>query len=95
LSGFSNGINIVLQVLSSAPELNSAMSIYSNPSQDKVLLKMLKGQKYLSAEVTDVTGNLILKTSNEEFDVSVFKAGMYFVKIKTDLGEATEKFIKN
>ena len=82
-------------MLSSAPELNSAMSIYSNPSQDKVRLKMLKGQKYLSAEVTDVTGNLILKTSNEEFDVSVFKAGMYFVKIKTDLGEATEKFIKN
>jgi serine protease AprX len=71
------------------------ISIYPNPSQDKIRLKMLKGQRYLGSEVTDVLGTLILKTSDEKFNVCSFKSRKYFVKVKTDKGELTEKFSKN
>jgi bacillolysin len=97
LSGFSNSIDIVLQVqvLSSAPNENTGLSLYPNPSQEKVKLKMLNGQKFLSAEVIDTAGLTVLKTASDEFSVLDLKAGLYLVKIKTSNGSFTEKFVKN
>jgi hypothetical protein len=95
LSGFSNSIDRPHQVLSAAPNENTGLSLYPNPTQKNIRLKMLNGQKFISAEVIDAMGISILKTNSEEFSVIDFKAGLYLVKIKTNKGVVTDKFVKN
>ena len=93
-SGLSNGIDIRLQVLANEPNETSVLSIYPNPGYDRVRLKMLNGQRYISAEVLNAKGIVLLTPDEEEFSVSTLNAGLYLIKVKTDKGEEQTKFIK-
>ena len=45
--------------------------------------------------IFDITGKQVLSSNNEALiDVSKLNSGLYFIKIKTDQGEFSRKFIK-
>ncbi len=93
-SGFSNSINI-LKVLSTEPIQESRISVYPNPTQEVVRIKMLAGQQFQSAELTSLSGKEILKSNVPEINISRLSSGTYLIKVKTDKGDEVQKFVKN
>jgi len=92
-----NGSGIV------STSLNNQISIYPNPVKDK--LKIESGDlqsgtklKINSVEITDLAGRIIVNYSLlivNYIDVSTLPQGMYLLKIYTDKGVVTKKFVKN
>lgn len=78
-------------------ELNSAFTIFPNPVEKQLVIET--DIKVEEVEIYDVFGRLQdYKTTGQQgmtsIDVSEFNAGVYFIKIKTDKGEVTKRFIK-
>jgi surface protein len=71
---------------------NQNFSIYPNPAKDKIHISGIDlKQNTISIQILDVSGRVVLKKENQtEIDISILKAGVYFVKV---LGE-TQKTIK-
>jgi FtsP/CotA-like multicopper oxidase with cupredoxin domain len=73
--------------------------VYPNPSSGKFQLSPDLKKTILSAQVFDLTGNEIQDYSNfkssENFDLSAFPNGVYFLKVITDQGSYTVKLVKN
>ena len=76
---------------------SESIKIYPNPAKDELIIE--SGElKIESVEIVDITGKKQFSIFNFQFstiNVSHLSAGTYFVKIKTDKGELTTKFIKN
>jgi len=72
--------------------------IYPNPSSGKLYFNL---DNYGEILITDITGKKVLYTSSEmntgsfTLDISKQSAGVYFVRIKTDLSQQVIKIIKN
>lgn len=66
--------------------------IYPNPNSG---LLNIKSENNFSADVFDVKGKLIFKTSETQTDISFLQAGIYFVKVKNLINNQTsiEKII--
>jgi hypothetical protein len=93
----TNFANTTFQVLSnSVITIDKSVGIYPNPAKDIVNIKANSLIK--SIEIYDVQGRIIQsKLTNEEnstIDVSSFTNGIYFLKIKTEMGEKVEKMVK-
>lgn len=72
------------------------VSLYPNPSDSVVTIKATS--MIQNVKIYDVQGRAILSTeANNQtatIDISQFANGMYFLVIKTDIGEVTKRVLK-
>ena len=75
-------------------DINSAFNIYPNPVGDKLIIET--DVKVEEIGIYDVFGRQQLAVSGQRSAISVIDldAGVYFIKIKTENGEVTKRFIK-
>jgi len=88
----------VIQYITEADQLsgiNNLTAIYPNPATSIITIVGLQ-KSYI--EILNIEGQLIksLKSNevNTRVDISDYSRGMYFVKVKTEIGIAVKKFIK-
>jgi hypothetical protein len=72
---------------------NLSFSIYPNPASDFISISKQK-TNIETIEISDLTGKVIISTTNTKIDISTYPAGVYFVKIETTDGNFVEKLIK-
>src|SRR5690606_9085071 len=74
------------------------MKIYPNPVQDELYLQLPTEFVFSDAMIFDITGTLILSktisTSAETVNLSVLQSGMYILRLHSEDGAETFKFIK-
>jgi len=73
-----------------------SMSLYPNPAEDAFTLTLKKGVSISKVSIVDVQGKVI-KLFHGNFDnysINDLSAGLYFVKIESNLGKATKRLIK-
>lgn len=91
--GFELGIGD--QALSS-----ETLSVYPNPTQDQLFIQY-QASVEADIRVFDVSGKMVLYSPDQQLsgayslDVSSLKDGIYFVRLNSGNGVATQKFIKN
>ena len=93
----TNFANTTFQVLSnSIIIIDNSVGIYPNPTKDVVNVKA--NSTITSIEVYDAQGRIVQKkisnAENEVVDVSNVTKGIYFLMIKTELGQKVEKLVK-
>lgn len=73
-----------------------AISVYPNPVDDKLNIKFTQNINLVSISIYNAIGQLVHVNKNptETIDVSDLKTGSYFIKIISDKGTASSKFIK-
>jgi uncharacterized Ntn-hydrolase superfamily protein len=83
------------------PVLKNKIQLFPNPTNNNLTLALDSSVILTAYEVFDITGKrLITHTSHEinyrkyQVFVSNLQSGVYFLKVKTEQGEATFKFIK-
>ena len=79
-----------VDVTESAP----AITIYPIPVRDEL---RIAGENINKVEIMDISGRIINNlqiTINNSIDVSALSKGIYIVRIGTDKGVVTKKFIK-
>ncbi|HET6510581.1 MAG TPA: T9SS type A sorting domain-containing protein [Candidatus Kapabacteria bacterium] len=69
-----------------------SIALYPNPVVGE--LKIRTGTALISAEVLGLTGETLISSRDESIDVSSLSPGAYGIRVKTDGGEKTLKFIK-
>lgn len=74
-------------------EIEETFIIYPNPSQDHIKFELDESINFV--DIYDISGKLILRHfESNSVNVSHLKKGSYFVKLNTDKGSKTSKFIK-
>jgi trimeric autotransporter adhesin len=92
-----NFINIIGQSISDQTE-NINLSIYPNPSSKEISLNLSSDFAGTSINVIDMSGNIVftIPFSNRKIiDISSLTQGVYFVRVDSNLGPLTVRFIKN
>lgn len=76
--------------------LLAQISLYPNPTSDKLYIKMPASTKLESAFMVDLLGKRtqIKIGKNNTLDVSKMASGIYFLQLETPVGTATKKVIK-
>jgi len=74
-------------------ELNN-LSIYPNPTKDRIMVTVENGDTIQFLQLYSVTGKQLLNTNNSEIDLSNLPVGIYLLEVKTNKGIATKKVIK-
>ena len=86
-----NYVPLTLQDLSK----ESVFIITPNPVKNILTIKSTKDYIINEVNIFDVTGKtLSFLYENKSIDISNLNSGIYFIKIKTDQGEFSQKFIK-
>lgn len=75
-------------------ELNNSISVFPNPVKDILNVSSTDNATVTSLKIYDLQGKLIAETTNNYMNTSNLSAGLYVVKIVTDQGQLTKKFIK-
>jgi Leucine-rich repeat (LRR) protein len=77
-------------------EFDSAFTLYPNPAKEVLHLQVKNSTTIQSIEIYNVVGQLVLALPNAgtSIDVSSLESGSYFIKINTDNGSTSTKFIK-
>ncbi|HEX8563347.1 MAG TPA: T9SS type A sorting domain-containing protein [Flavobacterium sp.] len=79
-------------------EFSKYFTVYPIPTENFLNVKASSNVQLKSFKVFNVLGQLVLAIPNAEavssLDVSPLKAGTYFLKINSDKGTATAKFVK-
>jgi len=79
-------------------KLANAFSISPNPGRDRLNLKLSKIDNNSTFEVFDVLGKKIyadrISTINKSVDVSQWNNGVYLVRLISDKGTQTKRFVK-
>ncbi len=74
------------------------LSLYPNPSNQFLNISQNQNIEIQSFEIYDVLGQLIIAIPNarttSNIDISRLKTGNYFIKVKSDKGNSSSKFIK-
>ncbi|MFP5470940.1 MAG: T9SS type A sorting domain-containing protein, partial [Bacteroidia bacterium] len=72
--------------------------IYPNPASDNVVIELAELHPNTTMTVVDVTGKVVkemaVTTKRNTINVSEFASGVYFVKITSEQGINTVKFVK-
>ncbi|KQB42260.1 Internalin-related protein [Flavobacterium aquidurense] len=73
-------------------------TLYPNPSSDILNINATKDIEIKSLTIYDILGQVVIAVPNAQtvsnIDVSKLKTGNYFIKIKSDKGSSSIKFIK-
>ena len=84
------------EALSVNDNILSQLSVYPNPTNDIVTIKMPSNIEVVSMKLFDVLGNLVLKNANTtRLDVSNLSSGLYLLDITTTVGSITKKIVRN
>jgi len=79
-------------------DFDANFTMYPNPAKNQITLSAKNEIELNSVEIYNTLGQLILVVANAEntstIDVSALLSGTYFVKINTDKGVSSSKFIK-
>ena len=79
-------------------DFEANFTMYPNPAKNQITLSAKNEIELNSVEIYNTLGQLILVVANAEnttpIDVSALLSGTYFVKINTDKGVSSSKFIK-
>jgi PKD repeat protein/subtilisin family serine protease len=70
----------------------SEFSIFPNPTNG--LVKVISSEKVVLIELFDISGKLLLATSELNFDISNFSDGIYLLHITTSRGTVNSKLVK-
>ncbi|MEZ4853789.1 T9SS type A sorting domain-containing protein [Flavobacterium sp.] len=72
-------------------------TIYPNPVKNELHISNKNKMEIQSLEIYNVLGQLVMAIThpNEAIEVSQLKTGNYFVKVTTEKGSSTTKFIKD
>ncbi len=68
--------------------------IYPNPAQDVLHLQANNFTSIKAVKIYDLQGKVVLQDTNDTINVSNLSKGLYIVKISTEEGEVTKKFMK-
>lgn len=79
---------------SSSFDAANAFVIYPNPVQNVLHLKANNFTSIKTVKIYDLQGKVVLQDTNDTINVSNLSKGLYIVKISTEEGEVTKKFIK-
>lgn len=76
--------------------LGNVLSVYPNPVDDLVYIKKLTNIDIQNIQLYDLQGTLVKESTmvDDQLDLSTISSGMYFLKITTNDGVATQKLIK-
>ena len=84
------------EALSVNDNILSQLSVYPNPTNDIVTVKMPSNIEVVSMKLFDVLGNLVLKNANtSRLDVSNLSSGLYLLDITTTAGSVSKKIVRN
>lgn len=80
-------------------DFNSSISMYPNPASDVLSIELTNMDMTLSGfEIMDNTGRAVLAGElselNNRISIESLKPGVYFIRIDSDKGAATSRFIK-
>ncbi len=79
-------------------EFNNYFTLYPNPTKNVLNISTKQSIEVHSLTIYNLLGQVVLAIPNAQnlntIDVSSLKTGNYFLKITTDKGSATEKFMK-
>jgi hypothetical protein len=77
-------------------EFGDYFSLYPNPANDFLRIESRSNMSPTSFEVYAIDGKLIMAVPQDttSVDVSSLSAGLYFIKVNTEKGTATARFIK-
>ena len=93
-NGFILGIDNVVATADDPANVNEQnsfdLSIYPNPVVDVL---NIVADEYLTAEIYNVNGQLILSSNLKTINVSDFEQGIYFIKVTTQNGSAVKKVV--
>jgi len=70
------------------------VTIYPNPTNALIIIKLDNAIQIENIKTFDLIGKQLNKTRNNIVDLSNFQSGLYFIKMKTNLGTLTKKVIK-
>ena len=73
---------------------NDELSLYPNPSKNKINIKLKGNLDVIKSEVYNNIGQKILNTKELSFSVNSFASSTYYVKIFTSKGITVRRFIK-
>jgi len=83
------------EALSVNDHILSQLSVYPNPTNDIVTVKMPSNIEVVSMKLFDVLGNLVLKNANtSRLDVSNLSSGLYLLDIITTAGSVSKKIVR-
>ena len=73
---------------------SNALVIFPNPVNNVLNIKATDISNIQGVKIIDLQGKVVLEKTNNSINVSTLAKGLYIVKIVTDKGEVTKKFIK-
>jgi aspartate carbamoyltransferase regulatory subunit len=93
VTNFTINTNYCLALNIKESDKNSVLEIYPNPANNSLNINSNYG--IIKSTVYDVTVGIVLSSDDQtSIDVSKLNSGLYFIKIKTEQGEFSRKFIK-
>jgi hypothetical protein len=70
------------------------IELLPNPATDAIRVRFPVEQTLTDLSIFDTDGKQVLIKNTSTINVSLLKPGLYFIKLKTDKGEFSQKFIK-
>lgn len=80
--------------INSVPENDLKVKVYPNPSNNFLEVKVADLENLLNIKIFNETGDLVLEQTENRINISNLNKGVYFMKIKTDSGFYTKRFLK-
>ncbi|MEP1490007.1 MAG: T9SS type A sorting domain-containing protein [Algibacter sp.] len=71
----------------------SQVSIYPNPAKNSVIIELKEGLELQNINIYNNLGQFISTTKKVKVDTSNLTTGLYFLEIKTNIGNASKKLI--
>ncbi|SFB08361.1 delta-60 repeat domain-containing protein/Por secretion system C-terminal sorting domain-containing protein, partial [Flavobacterium swingsii] len=90
LIGLHSGLILATENFSDS----NRFGIYPNPVKDILTINSLDNDVITAVKIHDLQGKLIQETASTTIPLSNLSAGIYMVKVTTEKGEETKKFIK-
>lgn len=89
-----NAATLGVTVVGQIADHSADVTIYPNPATDIINLKSTS--KIISASIIDLSGKVVTssKVSNNQVDVRNLSKGNYILKVETETGTVTKKFLK-
>jgi hypothetical protein len=75
--------------------LDNMFNIYPNPTNDIINIDRKGNNQYLSANVYDIFGKLLINTNNTKISLNKFENAVYILKINTPTKTFTTRIIKH
>ena len=88
-------VNVIINFVPDGIEENELrVSIYPNPAHDIINVETMCTSSLQGIEICDITGKMILSTTESRIDISILPEGVYFITVLTENQKIVEKFIK-